>query len=38
MNLNRRHFLLGSAASAALVGCASTKIAPRTPLVFFSGL
>ena len=30
MNLNRRHFLLGSAASAALAGCASTKIAPRT--------
>ena len=30
MNLNRRHFLLGSAASAALAGGASTKIAPRT--------
>ena len=29
MNLNRRHFLLGSAASVALVGSASTKIAPR---------
>ena len=29
MNLNRRHFLLGTAASAALAGCASTKIAPR---------
>ena len=29
MNLNRRHFLLGSAASAALVGCASTKIGRR---------
>ncbi len=29
MNINRRNFLLGSAATAALAGCMSSKIAPR---------
>lgn len=30
MNLNRRNFLLGSAASAAIAGCTTAKAAPRT--------
>ncbi len=30
MNINRRGFLLGSAATVALAGCKSGKIAPRT--------
>ena len=29
MNLNRRNFLFGSAATAALAGCATDKIGPR---------
>ena len=29
MNLNRRSFLLGSAAATALAGCSTTKIGPR---------
>ena len=30
MNLNRRNFLFGSAAAAALTGCATDKIGTRT--------